>query len=322
MEASDIAEFQNCSPLLASILHAEALHATPDGGIIGVPQFPSVFRHLLWHLFQVSVCACNPRRASEVIQDIRHAWSLFRPFDEVAPILDLLEAPVDTHFVYDPESLRAYTENQLRLVDSPLWKEVLTGIPRFPEVEDHRGRTTKDADKCEGPQPVNAGRKRKYPIYKRGWTKGLLVVACPHRFIYMTAVLMDHESVRDFACALYTRIPREDLPDVFVYDNACKLREWVLRREHLAHHFSGVKFVVDSFHMGSIARTVHNCGEHLRPVRDSLAWKLYGANTAAVESINAWLRRMENSVRNMSLPRFIRHVACLCDLWNETLLYA
>jgi hypothetical protein len=202
-------------------------------------------------------------------------------------------------------------------VDSAVWKTVLTAMPRFHPDENDLGKTAGDGTKCDFEhRGVRAAIR---PADKQ--SKGLLVICCPHRFIYMTAVLIDHESVRDFATALYTRIPRERLPRVFVYDNSCKLKDYILRREILSHHFKDVKFVIDAFHYGSPHKTVHNCGDHMKPARGSELWKLFGANLSAVESVNSFLRRMEHSVRNMSLLRFSRHVSCMADLWNENLRF-
>jgi hypothetical protein len=42
---------------------------------------------------------------------------------------------------------------------------------------------------------------------------------------------------------LFTRLDREDLPKFVVYDNACALRNYCMRRE--PGFFSNVTFVVD-----------------------------------------------------------------------------
>ena len=83
------------------------------------------------------------------------------------------------------------------------------------------------------------GSKSKRP--KR--TRGGFVFACPHRVIYGFHVMLRGESPRDAFAVLYTRLRREDLPDVLVHDNGCALRNYCLRREPA--FFANVRFVVD-----------------------------------------------------------------------------
>lgn len=316
MDLADLSDLQYGCPSLAKVLCREALHQASPGSPIGVGQFPEVMRHLLWHLLKVSMLAINPEAAPAALNAIVASW---QSYDEASAILESLEACLDLSFDFEPGSLEAYKANNLALGDSPIWKECLTAVPRFFPDEDARGRTTLDKVKCDGHVSARSSRKKKGAKHRTNWSKGLLVIACPHRVIYGTMVLLDHESPRDVATFLYTRVPRSQLPRIFVYDNACKLFEWVARREVMAHHFKDTKFTTDFFHYGGVHDTIHNCSDSFRPSTESFGGLLFGANTSGVESINSFLRRLEHSIRNMSLRRFVRHVTCMADLWNEAL---
>jgi hypothetical protein len=55
--------------------------------------------------------------------------------------------------------------------------------------------------------------------------------------------MLQGESPRDAFMVLYTRLRREDLPETLVYDNACALRNYCMRRAPA--YFANVQFVVD-----------------------------------------------------------------------------
>jgi hypothetical protein len=74
-------------------------------------------------------------------------------------------------------------------------------------------------------------------------SRGVFVFCCPHRVIYGFHTMLRGESPRDAFTVLYTRLMREDLPETLVYDNACALRNYCMRRAPA--HFANVRFVVD-----------------------------------------------------------------------------
>lgn len=74
-------------------------------------------------------------------------------------------------------------------------------------------------------------------------SRGVFVFCCPHRVIYGFHTMLRGESPRDAFTVLYTRLRREDLPETLVYDNACALRNYCMRRAPA--HFANVRFVVD-----------------------------------------------------------------------------
>jgi hypothetical protein len=56
-------------------------------------------------------------------------------------------------------------------------------------------------------------------------------------------VMLRGESPRDPFTVLYTRLHRRQLPRFLVYDNACKLQAYAMRREPV--YFADVRFLVD-----------------------------------------------------------------------------
>lgn len=199
---------------------------------------------------------------------------------------------------------------------SSCFPHVLHGMPRY-ETENLKGRTSTCHTKCDAGErfPRGGKKSKKDKKYKVRWSEGLLVVTCPHRFIYMLCLLTEPESVRDMVTALYTRIPRERLPKAFIFDNACHMKQYIEKRFPV--YFKDVLFVTDIFHHGKGDYTIHNCGDHIRIDEDHALFSV--VNSSAVESINAWLRRLELSLRHMALHRFMHTAESICDIWNEDL---
>ncbi|GAQ89497.1 hypothetical protein KFL_005300010 [Klebsormidium nitens] len=132
----------------------------------------------------------------------------------------------------------------------PGWEQK-RGLPWYSSFEHPDGRRlVKGAGKLSGKKGSKSERPKR--------TRGGYVFACPHRIIYGFHVMLRGESPRDTFVVLYTRLRREDLPEVLVHDNSCALRNYCFRRE----------------------------SAHFAPSYPSLHW----VNTSAVESVNAFLK--------------------------------
>jgi hypothetical protein len=142
----------------------------------------------------------------------------------------------------------------------PGWEQK-RGLPHFSSFEHPDGRSkSSEENKCATGKSVTewdaenilglvkgAGKLsgKKGGLSKRpNRSRGVFVFCCPHRVIFGFHTMLRGESPRDAFAVLYTRLRREDLPEVLCYDNACALRNYSMRRAPA--HFANVRFVVDS----------------------------------------------------------------------------
>jgi hypothetical protein len=167
------------------------------------------------------------------------------------------EEGIELHGLPAGHSFRA-EQDALAHYNFPGWQQ-LRGLLRFINFEHLDGRSrSSEEHKCateksitewdfeNTPGLVKGGGKsgKKGSAAKRSnRSRGVFVFCCPHRVIYGFHVMLRGESPRDPFAVLYTRLRREDLPKVVVYDNACALRNYCMRRA--PPHFADVRFVVD-----------------------------------------------------------------------------
>lgn len=108
--------------------------------------------------------------------------------------------------------------------------------------EEHRCRSGLMVGEFDAKIALDSGRPKEAKRLQHH-TKGGFVFCCPHRVIYGWHVMLRGESPRDPFTVLYTRLHRRHLPRFLVYDNACKLQAYAMRREPA--HFADVRFLVD-----------------------------------------------------------------------------
>lgn len=125
-------------------------------------------------------------------------------------------------------------------------------LPQYKPFEDALGRSVdrREEHRCQsgltvGEFDAEIAVKSSVKSAKRlqQHTKGGFVFCCPHRVIYGFHVMLRGDSPRDPFTVLYTRLRRRDLPDFLIYDNACKLHAYCMRREPA--FFADVRFLVD-----------------------------------------------------------------------------
>jgi hypothetical protein len=134
------------------------------------------------------------------------------------------------------------------------------GLPHFSSFEHQDGRsksleefkcatgksmTDWDAENVAG-LVKGAGKlsgKKRSASKRPNRSRGVFVFCCPHKVIYGFHTMLRGESPRDTFTVLFTRLRREDLPEVLCYDNACALCNYCIRRAPA--HFANVRFVVD-----------------------------------------------------------------------------
>jgi hypothetical protein len=111
------------------------------------------------------------------------------------------------------------------------------------EVKCATGLTVTEWDAKNTPGLVRGGGKAAKKGKQPHRSRGLVIFCCSHRVIYGYHVMLRGESPRDVFTVLYTRLNRGHLPKYLIYDNACQLRNYCMRRE--LGFFSDVTFLVD-----------------------------------------------------------------------------
>ena len=110
---------------------------------------------------------------------------------------------------------------------------IVRGTPAYAADQVNSSRTPDDADSC-----------RKYSSSHPSLTPGIFTVYCPHAICYGFEVMRSHESPQHPFEIFLTRF--EQPPSTIIYDNSCKLHQYVLNRQ--PSHFQNTNFFVDRFH--------------------------------------------------------------------------
>jgi hypothetical protein len=142
-------------------------------------------------------------------------------------------------------------QRELGCYPLPGWQQKRP-LPQYEPFEDDLGRSLEHTEehRCRGGLTVGefdanvaleSGIKKTKRLQRH--TKGGFVFCCSHRVIYGFHVMLRGESPRDPFTVLYTRLNRHDLLTYLVYDNACKLRAYAMRREPA--FFADIRFLVD-----------------------------------------------------------------------------
>lgn len=164
--------------------------------------------------------------------------------------------------------------------------------PQYAQFEgaDGKSKNTSDFKKCDtGTHDFRVGQSK--------WSPGLFVVCCPHGVIYGFHFLKHPESPNDLFTLLLTRFPRDKLPKVVVYDNGCKLYEFILNRAPWM--LKDMVIVVDAFHFGGHQPVqIHKCPHAFDK---SFQPAMGGFNTQYMECLNSVLCLFKNSLRTMRL---------------------
>ena len=103
----------------------------------------------------------------------------------------------------------------------------------------------------------------------------------------------------------------EHAPSLIIYDNACKLQLYALKRE--PKRFANTKFLVDRLHY-----RVGHIGCSLGYSMDSYKSNTYirNINSQANEQANAALRRIQTQVTYMHIENVIAHTAIFLAIRN------
>ena len=110
---------------------------------------------------------------------------------------------------------------------------VVRGVPVYSVDQSSYRQKREDQDAC-----------RKYSSNHSMLTLDIFTICCPHGVCCGFKVMKTHESPKHPFEIFLTRF--ESLPKMIIYDNSCKLHQYVLNRE--PSHFKDTLFFVDRFH--------------------------------------------------------------------------
>jgi hypothetical protein len=140
----------------------------------------------------------------------------------------------------------------------PSFKKEFTR-PHYPDYEQANGRSRDKSDyrKCDNKKPLVGSGQRKF-------SPGIFKVTCVHGFVYGYHFLTEAESPTEFFTLLLTRFPIDRLPSIIIYENGCKLYEYILDREPWM--LKDMRILVDAFHYGAWRQTtIHKCPACFEP---------------------------------------------------------
>ena len=122
---------------------------------------------------------------------------------------------------------------------APLDEDYLSGFPSLPLVRRVRNYAAdlklhkEDLDSC-----------RKFSSSHLVLTLGIFTLFCSYGVCYGFQILKQYESPQHPFELLLTRF--HSMPEYIIYDNSCKLHQYVLNREPVM--FQNTIFLVDRFH--------------------------------------------------------------------------
>jgi hypothetical protein len=172
----------------------------------------------------------------------------------------------------------------------------IRGIPAYSADQRTTHRAPEDQDAC-----------RKYSSSHPTLTPGIFTIYCPHGVCCGFEVMRSHESPKHPFEIFFTRF--ETPPDIIVYDNCCKLHQYILNRQPF--HFKSTSFFVDRFHW----RGHVGCSSGYSLDRYATR-QISSINSQVNEQANAGLQRMKGQIAYMKPGNFMFHVKLFLAISN------
>lgn len=130
-------------------------------------------------------------------------------------------------------------------------------------------------------------------------TPGIFTLFCSHGVCYGFQILKQHESPRHPFELILTRF--HSMPEYIIYDNSCKLHQYVLNREPVM--FQNTTFLVDRFHWRG--HTGCSSGYNMDIYQQEY---LASLNSQINEQANAGLQKIKGHIAYMKAPNFKFHI--------------
>ena len=163
--------------------------------------------------------------------------------------------------------------------------------------------------KADGSKSALVTGCRKDTMHHNTLTPGLFTLFCPHGVCLGFQIMENAESPKTAFDILVRRFDK--MPKLIIYDNACKLHLYCLKREPM--RFRNSRFMVDRLHF----RKGH-IGCSLGYSMDSYQSDHYvaGINSQANEQANASLRRLATQLTYMPPSNVIKHTSVFLAIRN------
>ena len=245
--------------------------------------------------------------------DIKHPAQLthLKVIQEHAPVLaDVLlkcSYPLPMPFLNFIKLLKSYVvtpfdKEELNHSDTGSASK-LTYFPNHPPVRGVRKYLCDSKSLCQQKDSC-----RKHASHHPTLTPGIFTLYCPHGICYGFEVMRSYESPRIPFQIFLTRFLHP--PKVIIYDNACKLHQYILNRE--PDHFKATKFLVDRFHWRGHVGCSSGYNLSKYPGFDMGA-----INSQVNEQANAGLQRIKAHISYMKEDNFMFHVKLFLALTNN-----
>jgi hypothetical protein len=185
--------------------------------------------------------------------------------------------------------------------------DTLSALQFFPAWQIVRGRGKYAQDRGSRDESDTC---TKYRHGHRILGPGIMLYLCPHGISYGFSVMESYESPRMPFEVFSTRY----VPANIIYDNACKLHVYCLKREPAL--FSHCRFFVDRFHWNNHSA----CSIGYDMQRYSSDPTLVSVNSQVTEQLNSCLQKLRRSLSYMSYKKFMLHLKMFLYLRNIRLL--
>ena len=226
-------------------------------------------------------------------------------------LVDFIFSGINTKLILDllmellnhmDESLQGLVIPEDHYYDTPkLYDENLEVFPNNPQT---RGRAQYKADKKRNTQRTCTKDTKKH----KKLSSGICTMICPHG-ICIGFQLMDVPESPRTSFDLLVRRFGDNMPRLILYDNACHLQQYAMKRE--PKRFKNTRFMIDRMHSKN-----HKCTEGYSMRTYSKDLSIEALNSQVCEQTNSHLRRIATQLAYMQPRNAIFHVKIFLAIRN------
>jgi len=188
-------------------------------------------------------------------------------------------------------------------------EDPITNLGIFPSLKTVRNRGSYRADENTLADETCRDDCKKWRKTTKKLSPGVFTLFCGHGICYGFQIMDHSESPNVPFTILRTKF--ESIPQLVVYDNACRLHTYALRRD--PQLFRDTKFLIDRFHWPNHTNCPAVYCLNSYPDLSSL-------NSQVTEQTNSSLSRIRTQLAYMTLDNFIIHARLYLFLRNMPLI--